>query len=145
MKKLLILSMVISAITFAESEGNKMEIEVKVIRPLTIEVIQDIDLGEMVAGTSGSGEGIFTVKGEPEETYYTYIKELGREKEDGIIKLLDEEEENSLDVALEIDIDENEINENGKNKHVVKADIKIPKDQLSGEYEGEITLALRYE
>ena len=36
MKKLLILSMVISAITYAESEGNKMEIEVKVIRPLTI-------------------------------------------------------------------------------------------------------------
>ena len=143
MKKLLILSMVISAITFAESEGNKMEIEVKVIRPLTIEVIQHIDLGEMVAGTNGSGKGVFTVKGEPEETYYTYIKELGKEKEEGIIKLLDEE--NSLDVALEIDIDENEINENGKNEHVVKADIKIPKDQLSGKYEGEITLALRYE
>lgn len=143
MKKLLILSMVISAITYAESEGNKMEIEVKVIRPLTIEVIQDIDLGEMVAGTSGSGEGIFTVKGEPEETYYTYIKELGKEKNIGTIKLLDEKK--SLDVTLEIDIDEKEINENGKNKHVVKADIKIPKDQLSGEYEGEVTLALRYE
>lgn len=146
-KTLFLLALLMSSLAFADSDdddNNEMEIEVTVIRPLTVEVTDDIDFGKMVAGTSKSANGKFEVKGRSGEDYTAYIKELNGKKSGEILLVNDDDDKSTLAVNVSIDNPNSKIAKSGKNEHTVSANIAIPGDQAEGEYEKDITIALRY-
>ena len=87
MKKMLLLvgMLAVSGLAFAgnssglNADEDKIEVKARVIAPLTIQNVQNVDFGIIVKGKEGKAypdkEGGFEVKGEPNQTIAIYVKD----------------------------------------------------------------------
>lgn len=147
MKKLLILSTLISSMVFANGEiqGNVekegvMNIKATVIRPLNVKVVKNVNLGTIVMGSTATGDGEFKVTGEPGALYTATLS--GMEKNNTIIlangndKLVAKIVHKSLETKI--------LGPDG-NDHIILVQTKVPVDQAPGEYTGHLTMSVRYD
>ncbi len=81
MKKLLLLTLAISAVSFAAPAGNSdqsasMNIKARIIKPLTVETNGDIDFGKVIQGAEATSTGKqFTISGEKAENVIVTIND----------------------------------------------------------------------
>lgn len=147
MKKLLILTFLVSSLCYAEtSEPSKgsMKITATVIKPLNV-TATNIAFGTIVAGTTVTAEpGIFTIDGEKNTKYVAYIEELGKDKQEGKINLLNGK--NKLPVTITSDLKfQNTLDADGKATETIDAVAITKKETVPGLYKGNLTLNVRYE
>ncbi len=159
MKKLLLGSLILSSVVMgARFNGNSdktgtMTVKAEVIQPLVVKVVENIDLGKIVAGANNiSAMGEFEISGEKNSVITTEIDEIGTSgtlpgQRTGEILLTNASDSSK---TLKVSLLASGLGENlglgnhGKTATYVKATTNVPVDQASGIYNGDLTLKVRY-
>lgn len=158
MKKLLLGTLILSSVVMAtgvnvaSEKSADMSVRAEVIQPLVVNVIKNIDLGKVFAGSKGMTDtGQFEISGEKNSVITTKIKEIqttivgGKRK--GEMKLTNTTDPSKiLMVSLEASGlgDNLQLGEHGKMDSFVKATTDVPVNQASGIYNGVLTLEVKY-
>lgn len=154
MKKYLLAALLLTSFSsFSNVQGPSaegvMNITAKVIKPLTVKTISDMNFGTLVSGTKGniSSMGEFLINGEGGENVNISVKEFAKGADNGIILLKNKKGGTLLaKVSGEKNyLSSHTLRSDGVESVFLKSEMDIPKTQKSGLYSGIVTLNVRYE
>lgn len=168
MKKILLGMLVFSSLVFAGNEGaveGKVDVTAKVVKPLQMNVIQNVDFGLLTPGQKDKYAeklGSFEIIGTPGEKISVFIKtdvsneftQLGTTEAVHHVTMKTGEGKNAnekmvarLSVVADggMNLKENLVLENGKKFFSIGGWTSAAADQKEGSYKGEMTIKALYE